>query len=199
MIKNNKNMLREMPFFSSAVRPAFITILMLFATMVITGCSDQSSTSSNTNTSTSISTSSSQVGPGYHAGDTYTLTCDVFLSKKPAYIVQPGLTPEDKWSPYYLNPPADDAVTPPTIADYQKAPLTWPQVMGIVPAGSKIEYLFTGTSAKNHSSQIGFPFFEIETGPYANFVVDGSLVSILGRADILTPEADPRYLKPAAQ
>ena len=95
--------------------------------------------------------------------------------------------------------PADDAVTPRSIADYEKEPTVWPQVQGVVPAGSKIKYLFTGTSLQTTDTQIGFPFFEIQTGPYANFVVDGSLVSILGRADILTPQADPRYLKPATQ
>jgi hypothetical protein len=162
-------------------------VLALFMALFLAGCDTTPPSSGN------------QIGPGYHPGQMYTLTCDVFISKKPPQINQPGLTPQDKWSLYYLNPPENDAVTPRSVADYRNDPLTWPQIQGVVPAGTTIKFLFTGTSVDDPNSQIGFPFFEIQNGPYANFVVDGSLVSVLGRADLLTPQADPRYLKPAAQ
>ncbi len=104
--------------------------------------------------------------------------------------------PSSRWSSYYLDFPGDLPFDPPTIDDWVKHPQAYSvRIKGIVKPGVKIQALFLGTS--NHSLAAGsYAYFQIISGTFSGFVVDGSLVSTVGAPNGFAPHVDPRFLKP---
>ena len=72
------------------------------------------------------------------------------------------------------------------------------RIRGVLSGGTHIKFLFDGTTSTSPGA-MGYPFFQILNGPYKGFVVDGTLVSILGQAGIFVAQPNPRIMRPTQQ
>ena len=140
---------------------------------------------------------SSPFAQAYRRGQIYVVQSPLLLWSRPARrkaLFAP--LPSSRWSEYYLDFPGDLPFDPPTIDDWVNHPAAYSaRIKGVIKPGVKIQALFLGTS--NSSLAAGsYAYFEILTGTFAGFVVDGSLVSELGQPNGYAPHVDPRFLKP---
>ncbi len=140
---------------------------------------------------------SSPFAQAYKRGQIYVVQRPLLIWSRPTHgkgLFHP--LPASRWANYYLDFPGDLPFDPPTIADWAKHPGAYSvRIKGIVKPGVKIQALFLGTSNKSLAAG-SYAYFEILTGSFAGFVVDGSLVSEVGRPNGFAPHMDPRFLKP---
>jgi|GEM_PF-3278428 hypothetical protein len=140
---------------------------------------------------------SSPYAPAYQRGQVYAVQRPLLIWSRSATgktLFHP--LPASRWANYYLDFPGDLPFDPPTIDDWVKHPAAYSsRIKGIVKPGVKIQALFLGTSNKSLAAG-SYAYFEILTGTFAGFVVDGSLISELGHPNGFAPHMDPRFLKP---
>ena len=155
-------------------------------------------------------------GPGYHAGQVFTLTQPVLIWIKPQNIMNQspvkgrasggigknGLIPPDAWSRYYLDyigDPLGPIGSPLSLQSYYQNPAGYShRIRGVLPGGTRIKFLFDGAPS-NAPGVMGYPFFQILNGQFKGFVVDGSLISILGQAGVFVPQPNPQVMRLAKQ
>ncbi len=151
-------------------------------------------------------------GPGYRAGQVFTLTQPVLIWIKPRTIMshspaqgrasggigKNGLIPPDAWSRYYLDyigDPLGPIGSPLSLQSYYQNPAAYShRIRGVLPGGTRIKFLFDG-APRNAPGVMGYPFFQILNGQFKGFVVDGSLISILGQAGVFVPQPNPQVMR----
>ncbi len=162
-----------------------IAITATAMTGLLTGCTDNQPVRS------------SPFAQAYKRGQIYVVQRPLLIWSRPTKgksLFQP--LPASRWSNYYLDFPGDLPFDPPTIDDLVKHPAAYSsRIKGIVKPGAKIQALFLGTSNQSLAAS-SYAYFEILSGSFAGFVVDGSLISEVGQPNGYAPHVDPRFLKP---
>lgn len=151
-------------------------------------------------------------GPGYRTGQVFTLTQPVLIWIKPQNFMnhsraqgratggigKNGLIPPDAWSRYYLDyigDPLGPVGSPLSLQSYYQNPAGYShRIRGVLPGGTQIKFLFDGATS-NAPGVMGYPFFQILNGQFKGFVVDGSLISILGQAGVFVPQPNPQVMR----
>ena len=191
----------------------FVPAAALAAAMCLAGCSSPNPPSANF---PGYKLPAVTRGPGYRAGQVFTLTQPVLIWIKPQNILSKssskgraaggvgkhGLIPPDAWSPYYLDyigDPLGPIGSPLSLQSYYNNPAGYShRIRGVLPGGTKIQFLFNGATS-NAPGATAFPFFQIINGQYKGFVVDGSLISILGQAGVFTPQPNLQVMRSSRQ